>query len=47
MEEKAEVFVIIKQSLQDKICTIGGQKVMLVFNLLKYMGIQLLALMSK
>ena len=38
MEEKAEVFVITEQSLQDKIYTIRGLKVMLDFELAEIYG---------
>lgn len=38
MEEKAEVFVITEQSLQDKIYIIRGQKVVLDFELAEIYG---------
>lgn len=38
MEEKAEVFVITEQSLQEKIYIIRGQKVMLDFDLAEIYG---------
>lgn len=38
MEEKAEVFVITEQSLQDKIYYVRGHKVMLDFDLAAIYG---------
>lgn len=47
MEENTEVFVITEHSLQDKIYTIRGQKVMLDFELAEIYGYEKKILIDK